>query len=69
MSDPQGKSDFFHAAASRLLEFEDEIERNSYLEAVSRTYGIETGALRKLVNRLALKGIGAEPPGKACGSA
>lgn len=67
MSDPQGKSDFFHAAASRLLEFEDEIERNSYLEAVSRTYGIETGALRKLVNRLALKGIGAEPREKPAG--
>ena len=41
MKDPQGKSDFFHEAAGKLLKFEDEIERNSYLEAVARTYHTE----------------------------
>ena len=61
MKDPQGKSDFFHEAAGKLLKFEDEIERNSYLEAVARTYHTEPESLRKLVNRLALGGTGQEP--------
>ena len=60
MKDPQGKSDFFHEAAGKLLKFEDEIERNSYLEAVARTYHTEPESLRKLVNRLALGGTGQE---------
>ena len=58
MGDPQGKSDFFHETAARLLKFEDEIERNSYVEAVARTYHIEGETLRKQINRLALKGAG-----------
>lgn len=60
MEDPQGKSDFFHETAARLLKFGDEIERNSYLEAVARNYHIEPETLRKQVNRLALKGMGQE---------
>ena len=58
MADPQGKSDFFHEVAARLLKFEDEIERNSYLETVSRLYHVQADMLQKLVNRLALKGAG-----------
>ena len=58
MADPQGKSDFFHEVAARLLKFEDEIERNSYLETVARLYNVQADMLRKLVNRLALKGAG-----------
>ena len=58
MQDPQGKTDFFHAAAKRLLEFEDEIERNSYMEAIATTYGVAYDTLRQLVNKLALKGVG-----------
>ena len=58
MQDPQGKTDFFHATAARLLEFEDEIERNSYMEAIAATYHVEYDVLRKLVNKLALKGVG-----------
>ena len=60
MNDPQGKSDFFHETAGRLLQFEDEIERNSYLEAVARAYHTEAKVLQKLVNRLALRGAGQE---------
>ena len=60
LKDPQGKSDFLHQAAAMMLQFEDEIERNSYLEAVARTYHVETEVLRKLVNRLAMKGAGLE---------
>ncbi len=58
MSDPQGKTDFLHNAASRLLGFEDEIERNNYIESVAGTYGIESSTLSKLVSKLALKGAG-----------
>lgn len=61
MGDPQGKTDFLHAAARRLCRFEDEIERNTYLEAVAGQYGIGTDTLRKLVNRLAMQGAGIEP--------
>ena len=58
MNDPQGKTDFFHATAKWLLDFDDEIERNSYMEAVANTYQVEFDVLRKLVNKLALKGAG-----------
>jgi len=58
ISDPQGKTGFLHEIAGRLLEFEDEIERNNYVEAVARNYGIEYDMLRKLVNKLALKNAG-----------
>lgn len=58
MHDPQGKTDFLHNAATKLLGFEDEIERNNYIESVARTYHIESGTLTNLVNKLALKGAG-----------
>ncbi len=56
MSDPQGKTDFFHDAAERLLRFEDEIERNSYVESVSRIYGISQETLQQQIRKLAMKG-------------
>ena len=40
LSDPQGKTDFFRDIAGRLLEFEEELERNNYIEAIARKYGI-----------------------------
>lgn len=58
MQDPKGRTDFFRAAARRLLEFEDEIERNNYLETIARIYMTEPQALKKLVGRLALQGAG-----------
>ena len=58
MADPQGKTAFFHEVAARLLKFEDEIERTSYLESVARLYHIQPDMLQKLVNKLALKGVG-----------
>lgn len=61
MGDPQGRTDFLHEAARRLCRFEDEIERNSYLEAIAGRYRVGTDTLRKLVNRLAMQGAGIEP--------
>lgn len=65
LKDPQGQSDFFHRVAKMLLEFEDEIERTTYLEAVAREYQVKPDMLQRLVGRLALKGAGVprtEPP-------
>ncbi len=58
LSDPQGRTDFFHQVAARLLEFEDEIARNSYLETLARTYHIQANLLEESVKKLALKGVG-----------
>lgn len=58
MPSPQGKSDFLHEAVRRLVAIEDEIERNSYLEAVAGKYGIAVEVLRKQVGQMALSGAG-----------
>ncbi len=63
LKDPQGQSDFFHRVAKMLLEFEDEIERTTYLEAVAREYQVKPDMLQRLVGRLALKGAGV--PGRS----
>lgn len=49
-NDPQGKTDFYNETAKKLLEFSQEIERNNYIEAVARKYGIAFNDLQKLVN-------------------
>lgn len=49
-NDPEGKTGFFKAVAKKLLEFPQELERNNYIEAVARKYGILSGDLRKMVN-------------------
>ncbi len=58
MSDPQGKTDFFHKTAEKLLRFEDEIERNSYVESISRIYGISQEMLQQQIRKQAMKGTG-----------
>ena len=58
MEDPQGRTDFFKETAKRLLRFEDELERSSYIKTIARTYQVEPEELRKMVNRLAMKGAG-----------
>lgn len=50
LNDPQGKTDFYNAAAKKLLEFPQELERSNYIEAVARKYGIAFNDLQKLVN-------------------
>ncbi len=56
MRDPQNASDFYHKAAEKLMTFADEIERNSYIEVVSRTYNIQTDVLKRQIAKLAMKG-------------
>ncbi len=61
MNSPEGKTSFFHEAAKRLTEFEEELERNNYIEAVAEKYHISIDSLRKLVAKTAIK-IGQATP-------
>ena len=56
MSDPQSKTAFFNKVAEKLLEFQEELERTNYIEAIAAKYLIREDELRKLVNNLAMKG-------------
>lgn len=49
-SDPEGRASFMKAAARKLLEFPQELERNIYIDAIASRYGIASDALRKMVN-------------------
>ena len=60
LSDPQGKTDFYRDIAARLLDFEEELERNKYIEAIARKYGVGMEELKKMVNQLAMKGTAAQ---------
>lgn len=54
LDDPHGKAEFYNKAAVKLLEFPDELERNVYIEAVSREFMIPQDSLDKMVKKLAL---------------
>lgn len=54
MNNPQSKSEFYNNVAVKLLEFPDELERNVYIEAVSREFMIPQESLGKMVRKLAL---------------
>jgi DNA primase len=54
LNDPHGKSEFYSSVATKLLEFPDELERNVYIEAVSREFMIPQDSLEKMVKKLAL---------------
>lgn len=64
MEEPQGQNRFFDNCAAMLLELEDELERNLYIDAIVKKYGsrfhIGIEDLRKRVNALAIKGTKAE---------
>jgi DNA primase len=51
LEDPEQKTKFFNETAKRLLAFTEEIERNNYIEAISRKYNVSYENLRKLVNK------------------
>ncbi len=54
VTDPEQKAKFYNSVAKKLLEFEDELERNVYIDAVSEEYMIPKDSLIKTVNKLAL---------------
>lgn len=61
LSDPHAKAEFYNKVAEKLLEFPDELERNVYVEAVSREFMIPQDSLSKMVIKLALSYKGNSP--------
>lgn len=55
MASPEGKTEFMKETARRLTEFEEEIERNNYIEAVASAYHVGYEDLRKLVSKMAIQ--------------
>ncbi len=55
MNSPEGKTAFYKEVAKRLTTFEEEIERNTYIEAVAETYRVGYEELRKLVAKTAIQ--------------
>ena len=41
MNDPESKTKFFNEVAKKMLVFNDELERNNYIEAIAKKYHIE----------------------------
>ena len=50
--DPESKTAFFKATAKKLLEFTEEIERNTYVEAVAARYHLPYEKLKKMVDTM-----------------
>lgn len=61
LTSPEGKTDFLKEVARRLGEFEEDIERNNYIEAVAGQYHVGYEELRKLVVRTAVQNGLAQP--------
>lgn len=49
LKDPQGKTAFSNAVAEKILQFEEPLERENYIEAVARNYQMGYDNLRSLV--------------------
>ncbi len=49
LTDPEGKTRFYREAARMISRFEQDVERENYIEAVAAKYNIRTESLRKLV--------------------
>ena len=60
LDDPQQKAEFYQNVAKKLLEFPEELERNVYVETVSREFMIPQDSLNKMVKKLALTYKGEE---------
>lgn len=54
MDSPEGKTAFFRETARRLTVFEEELERNNYIEAVAGQYKVSEESLKKLVVKTAI---------------
>ncbi len=61
MDSPEGKTAFFQEAARRLTCFEDELERDNYIEAVAKAYQVSAQSLQKLVTKEAVRTGMAKP--------
>lgn len=55
LEDPESKTAFYHEAAIKILQFEEEIERNNYMEAFALKYKTGYETFKKLVYSLGNK--------------
>lgn len=60
LNDPDSKAGFYTDIAKKLLEFEDELERNVYIDAVCGDFHIQKDSLVKSVNKFAYTYVGNE---------
>ena len=49
LTDPDSKTRFFNEVAGRIVGFEEELERNNYIEAVADKYMVSMDALKAMV--------------------
>ena len=49
MKDPDAKTRFFQAVAAKIADFELEIERENYIEAVTGRFGVSFEGMRRMV--------------------
>lgn len=55
MDDPESKTEFYRLVSEKLVsDFEDEMERNNYLEAVCREFMLPAEGIRRQVERIRL---------------
>ena len=64
MTSPEGKTQFMREVAKKLTEFDEEIERNNYIEAVAKAYHVGYEDLRRLVTKVAVQTGLAAPAAK-----
>ena len=55
LNTPDGKTDFYNELANELSQFSEELERNNYIEAVSREFSIDRKQLSNLVTKMLYK--------------
>ncbi len=55
LKDPTEKTSFYHAVAEKILGFEEELERENYIEAVAQKYQTGYENLRKMVQNTGMK--------------
>lgn len=58
IKDPEGKTKFLSDIAKRILRFEEEIERENYIEGIAGKYNVSVESLSKLVVKYAMQGEG-----------
>lgn len=55
MNDPESKTKFFHEVAKKILEFQEDLTKDNYIQAVAQKYHTGYDNLRQLVNRVGIK--------------
>lgn len=60
ITDPEGKTKFLGDIAKRILRFDEEIERENYIEGISAKYKVSVESLSKLVTKYAMQSEGIE---------